>query len=381
MQMLAASHDDKAVFISNLAAFGRKPSELPFHLLSSRPQTLSRAEDARHGFLYRMLHGNEKARQPNQPASSRLLGGYTSFNPLLLDNLRTYKDLWHSTPASTDSTVFWDAEVADHLGPEELFPPTLSDWKTSLSPYRAVNGRIPLTVNETLSDGRIRSSIDATCWTSPIPPVTDSYFGLRFLIPRPVKSVILFASADLVNVVSADEEDLTAESWDIETLYQSDYEYLQSSPSAVATADSSVGWIKRSFLDFDFEQLAADSPYWEIRMTLATSSPLDPSRKTGDSIQDDRWLYDEAQYGEFDDGDDTDPNHIRKRAVRNEAFDAKLRPQDDAEQDARGSRISLEQAHKARKSSDPIVAIRFRSRDRKSSRIRICGWNIDGWVL
>lgn len=392
LPLLAPSHDDRAIFISNMHAFEKQPSALPFRLLrDDRKARLARGLDSvalgGHGGLLARIFGKKQVLSTLEQAAGNQvpLAGDTHFDPYLLESMGEYEALWHNNAPSSSSSAFWSDADMDKAS---IFPPTLEDWKLSLSPYRAVNGRLPV-VEEGDADGRaVGAKVNATCWTSPLAPTKGDFFGLYFTLPRHILGqVTVYGSEIFGNIVGANQEDLTAESWDVETLAAT-----AANQHDLDTERAEPMWIKRTLENVPtIKRLSEGAQYWRVSFTLQplrTEDAADmqllaeePERKLQDTI-----LRDETTETGDEEGDQV--MRIRKRSppVERDAHS----PIDDDDDDDHimtpirqndnrriatpfGSPDAIGNSAK----TDAIRAIRFTSRDRKGSRIKVCGWIID----
>lgn len=294
----APSHDDRAIFTTNLTPFKVQAGGLSFGGKASTSQSGRRSGSGR--------------------------ADVAGFDPSTsVGSLDEYLLAWHDHAAALhaeDSTT--------------VFPSTKDEFKFSLSWYAAVNGRHP-TASSTLAN--------ATCWSSPSSPIKGDYFGLDFLRPQDLSEMTVVGSRLLGNLVGAGEEDLTAESWEV-----------WSRPDSLVGAESSsteeVEWIRRRLAGPVVSTKLGEGPFWRHTFQLA---PLAIGDAIGGTLG--------AEFGEEDGaGDDADAG----------VFKVKPRQK-------RAAGLGSTSADGTQK----VGGIKFISRDRKSQRIRVCGWQIGEWVL
>jgi hypothetical protein len=188
------THDDRALFISNLDAFSKSPSQLVYN---ARTEAVLPVAEKRGWFNQKPK--KEPLKSSVKSKSSPLMAAKKAFNPFLsIESIDEYERLWHEQ--ATDSSAL---------------PTSFEEFKSFGNPYLAVNGRHP---SHVLLKGD--ADLNGTCWTTPTAPLKDDYFGLWFLGDegRNIKKMSIFGFQNLKNIVGRGEEDLTAESWEIWTL-------------------------------------------------------------------------------------------------------------------------------------------------------------------
>jgi hypothetical protein len=167
--------------------------------------------------------------------------------------------------------------------------------------------------------------------------VKADYFGLHFL-----KAIDLAAEVDITvigsrllgNLVGAGEEDLTAESWEV---------WTRDGTVAASSASEESEWTRRRLPGPVKSQKIGEGPYWRHTFQLVPISNDDTLLATDEEEAD----------GVADDGDGDAGVFKQKRQL----------PSSSAPEQQK------------------VGSIKLVSRDRKSQRIRVCGWQIDDWVI
>ncbi|SCZ88605.1 BZ3500_MvSof-1268-A1-R1_Chr2-1g04519 [Microbotryum saponariae] len=115
----------------------------------------------------------------------------------------------HRLPSSTSSDVDpkFDPYAIDHMHEHEARFNAMPNWPTD--EWWTRNGSWHLAV-----DGKPH---DQTCWSTLKAPDADDYFGLSFIRPRAVTHFTIVGSTTLLNLVSWETPDQTAESWQVFT--------------------------------------------------------------------------------------------------------------------------------------------------------------------
>lgn len=263
-----------------------------------------------------------------------------------------YQDAWHG-PTDVSSTGG--------------FPTTMADFQRSSNWYLAVNGRLPSI--KTLANNA------TTCWLTPGNLDKGSYFGLNLLAPKRVRSIKLTASLNLGNIVARGQEDLTAESWEIWTKDVPDLK------AGIESSDVSV-WTRRALRGRVISTRIGDSALYEHSLVLA------PTASGYRSIVDADAALESNVDGQLeilaDIDDEEDDQILRKRAL-NQLSDVEDEDESQNIEEA-GSTIVKPRALMPVDQEDieegtKIEGIRFISRDHKSQPVRICGFDIDGWIV
>ena len=147
---------------------------------------------------------NKSVKAPGQGLRSQFY-----FDPFeTISSIEEYETFWH-VAADLTNPLATNAVTSTH-SMDSGFPSSLEECKYSSNPYLAVNGRHPSPLHADNGNG--------TCWLTPVAPLKDDHFGLRFFMPRDVKQVGMVGSKILGNIIGEGEEDLTAESWEVWTL-------------------------------------------------------------------------------------------------------------------------------------------------------------------
>lgn len=307
----APSHDDRAVFITNLTPFRVQAGELSF---------------SGSGALF-----GKAARSASSDA-----GG---FNPeKSISSLDDYIAAWRDRASAIQ------AQAQDGF---IVFPASKEEFKFGLSWYAAVNGRHP-DPSSTLAN--------STCWLTPSSPVKGDYFGLNFLQPISLegKSVTLTGSKLLGNLVGAGEEDLTAESWEVWTKAGSiGGQRSRNGASGAEEASRETDWIRRKLQKPIDSQKIGEGPFWRHTFTLSPL-PLESGSLSADETEDGALEGDE--HNNLDDDGGLFKVRARKRQL---------------ESSSAGTPDSGRE----------VGSIKLVSRDRKSQRVRVCGWQIGDWVI
>ncbi|KDE08916.1 hypothetical protein MVLG_01010 [Microbotryum lychnidis-dioicae p1A1 Lamole] len=115
----------------------------------------------------------------------------------------------HGLPSSTSSDMDpkFDPYAIDHMHEHEARFNAMPNWPTD--EWWTRNGSWHLAV-----DGKPH---DQTCWSTLKAPDADDYFGLSFIRPRAVTHFTIVGSTTLLNLVSWETPDQTAESWQVFT--------------------------------------------------------------------------------------------------------------------------------------------------------------------
>lgn len=209
------------MFITNLDAFARTAATLEM------PKTY-------HPTRHKLKQQNILNKRPETVGQAR--SGKSRFDPFSsISAIEEYDELWHVSQTSSSSLLSTSssASTSSNLQDSALnFPPTLEEFKYNTNPYLAVSGRLPLASDSMNGNG--------TCWTSPSVPLINDYIGLRFYQARDVRVISIIGSKMLGNIVGQGEEDLTAESWEVWTLLDS---------QSGRTPEEEEEWVRLPFLE------------------------------------------------------------------------------------------------------------------------------------
>ena len=360
----ATSHDDRCLFITSMSPFTKRAKELAYSAAADRARTPAAAQPGGGGFLAR-LFGRSRAADTAivaaepRVASSRKAGLFDPWTSV--GNIAEYEQLWQAPdPVEEDS-----APRSDIV----RFPATKEDFKYSLSWYPAVNGWHP-------SSGA-GAAANATCWTTPSPPLKDDYFGLRFIEPLELDDeteLYVLGSKVLGNIVGLGEQDYTAESWEVWT-------QAASSPSSSENRFAAGPWTRRKLVKPVQSARFGDSIYWKHAFQISSDTSVAASTEEEEEeeaaegnieeakVLKKRAMPDSDEDGSDDEGDALEVNEQRivKRSVVANRRKAVL-----VGEAAR----PVQNRENAR-----IRALKLVSRDRKNQRIRVCGWQIDDWII
>ena len=346
----APCHDDRCIFESNITPFTRTPSSLLLQKPSSKQKKDLKPPEQ--GVNLKKDQGR-MARK-----SSPTIG--SAFNPLIhIQSMQYYQEAWH------DSS---DPSIAG------TFPSSMADFQRTSNWYLAVNGRHPSV--KTLANNA------TTCWLTPGNLEKGAFFGLNLLGPKRVRSITLTASVNLGNIVGRGQEDLTAESWEVWT------KDVPDARSGIDISEASI-WTRRALKGGVSSTRIGDSALYEHSFVLTPSASAYQDLNQADSgVEEDDRLKRQADGLEDDDDMEEDDQILRKRSFddNDDAGSEEEEEEDDSiEQDIkvkpRGPRALVPVDQEDIQEGSKIEGIRFISRDRKSQPIRVCGFDIDGWVI
>lgn len=344
----APCHDDKCVFSSNLSPFGRSISSLRFHKSSTLLGSLDKK-----GKAVGVDAGVNALDKAVGRTSSSTRKGVSTFDPFVdIDSLDDYFAAWHNSPAGTPG----NPQSAQTQQEDVAFPPTLTEFQRQSNWYLAVNGRHPTA--KTLATNA------TSCWTTPSNIDKNTFFGLQFLKARPVRTITLFGSHNLGNIVGKGLEDLTAESWEIWTHGQ------LASPFKPPT-----DWTRRALDGKVQSSSIGDSNLYAHHFSLTSIAGWESEQKSELSNDDLNGSGNQdgsaAGRDPIVEGDSTDEQVLRKRQIFDEA-DGAAQEASDSGGITKGTEVA---------EMPEIQGIRIVSRDRKGQAVRICGFDIDGWIV
>lgn len=266
----------------------------------------------------------------------------SAFDPYThIRSIEEYQAAWHDASES--------ATAGD-------FPTSVTDFQKTSNWYLAVNGRHPSL--KTLQNN------STSCWITPSSIGKGSYFGLNLLGSRLVRNIKVIGSANLGNLVGRGQEDLTAESWEVWTK-QDDEEDLTSDDD-----EAKSGWSRRALRNKVSSVRIGDSSLYVHSFALAAAS------QDGDGATDEQRL---VRQPIEEDEDEEDGQILRKRELVVEEPDQVIEAEGEDKTQAPRSFETVDVS--ALSDSEATVGVRFISRDRKSQPIKVCGFDIDGWIV
>lgn len=333
----APCHDDRCIFESNITPFTRTPSSLA---LQKPPSKQNKKKE-----------GASLEKDQGRAVRKTTSTG-SALNPLVqIQSMEDYQAAWHdsSDPSVTGS-----------------FPSSMADFQRTSNWYLAVNGRHPSV--KTLANNA------TTCWLTPGNLDKAAYFGLNLLGPKRVRSVKITASVNLGNIVGRGQEDLTAESWEVWTK-----DVPEATRSGIDISDASI-WTRRALKGTVTTTRIGDSALYEHSFVLTPGTSAYQDQGQPDSDTDDESRLGRQPEGLDDEVEEVD-QILRKRALEDETYEEENTEQPGISVKGRPPRALVPVDMDDIQEGSKIEGIRFISRDRKSQPIRVCGFEIDGWVI